>query len=143
MTQPNLTVLYCNLTWQDSVPLSDEDHPETNCCRPGEEETFLLGGFSGGYKTEIDNKVKKVLRHKYRLGLNKHSYLSSSNVHGDLNNGAARKLKRDLYEAAITAVRNDNNVLPLPQIDNQEIATIRRHSWSCKFDAAMLMNEIH
>jgi beta-glucosidase-like glycosyl hydrolase/CubicO group peptidase (beta-lactamase class C family) len=75
-------------------------------------------------KTEFEHKVKKVLRQKYRLGLNKHSHISAKNVYSDLNNSAARKLKRELYEAAITAVRNKNNVLPLPRIDNQKIATI-------------------
>jgi len=75
-------------------------------------------------KTEIDEKVKKVLRNKYRLGLTRFSTLSTSDLHNDLNNEAARQLKRDLYQNAITAVRNNNNILPLPELSNQNIATL-------------------
>ncbi len=75
-------------------------------------------------KSEIEHKVKKVLRNKFRLGLNKQSYVSTSNIHSDLNSETARQLKRELYENAITAVRNQNNILPLSRANNMNIATI-------------------
>lgn len=73
-------------------------------------------------QAEIDNKVKKVLRAKYRLGLNEPVNISMSNIRSDLNDGYAGTLKAELYENAITAVRNKGNILPLPQ--TQGLATI-------------------
>ncbi len=74
--------------------------------------------------TEINNKVKKVLRNKYRLGLTSFSRISTSGVNGDLNNSEARRIKRSLYENAITVVRNDNSILPLPRSNNSNVATL-------------------
>ena len=73
---------------------------------------------------DINNKVRKILHAKYQLGLSRQPVVSRDNLHYDLNNLTARNLKRTLYENAITAVRNDKNILPLPRFDNQNIATV-------------------
>jgi beta-glucosidase-like glycosyl hydrolase/CubicO group peptidase (beta-lactamase class C family) len=75
-------------------------------------------------QSEIDIKVKKVLANKFRLGLNVKPTVSRSNLSSELNSSSARQLKTELYENAITAVRNNGNILPLSRRDNQNIATV-------------------
>ena len=47
---------------------------------------------------EIEKKVRRVLRAKYRMNLNKYTLVSTSNVSSDLNNTSAKLLKRKLIE---------------------------------------------
>jgi beta-N-acetylhexosaminidase len=75
-------------------------------------------------RDEFDAKVKKVLRAKYRLGLNARSIISTDNLYEDLNNAEANAIKKELYENALTAVRNKGNILPLPRVDEQKLATL-------------------
>ena len=75
-------------------------------------------------RTEFEHKVKKVLRAKFRLGLNSRPTISTQNLYSDLNNTAAYDIKKELYVNALTAVRNDGNILPLPRANNQKLATL-------------------
>jgi beta-N-acetylhexosaminidase len=73
---------------------------------------------------EINQRVKKVLKAKYVAGLNQYKPISMQHIHQDLNNTRAEVLRRRLYEASITVLRNKGNVLPLNYFYNQKIAVL-------------------
>ncbi|GAB4001814.1 glycoside hydrolase family 3 N-terminal domain-containing protein [Spirosoma daeguense] len=72
----------------------------------------------------IDEKVKKILRAKYWVGLNHYKPISMAGLAGDLNSSEAQLLKQDLCEQAVTVTENKNNLLPLNRIDTLRMASI-------------------
>ncbi len=73
---------------------------------------------------QIERSVKRVLRAKYQLGLTKTPYISPDNLMQDLNNNRALSIKQQLYEGALTLVRNDDNLLPFRDLDSLKVASI-------------------
>ncbi len=97
---------------------------------------------------EIEKKVRRVLRAKYRMNLNKYTLVSTSNVSSDLNNTSAKLLKRKLIENAITAVRNKNALLPLQRISGYKLSTVsigrgRKTTFQRELDFYMKMKHYH
>jgi len=75
--------------------------------------------------TVIAEKAKKILHHKYLVGLdNKPKITSISNIDKDINNNEAIILKTKLYEEAITLVKNDGLALPMEQLNEKKIAVL-------------------
>ncbi len=72
----------------------------------------------------IDNKCKKVLTAKYDLGLSTQEKIALNNLTQDLNNEKAKALNRQLSAATLTLLRNDENSLPIKNIEKQKIAVI-------------------
>nr|ARK09749.1 glycoside hydrolase [Fibrella sp. ES10-3-2-2] len=72
----------------------------------------------------IDEKVKKILRAKYWSGLSQYKPIALTNLISDLNSDAAKDLKRELCENAVTIVSDDNKLLPLSPVDTNKIASI-------------------
>ncbi len=79
---------------------------------------------------EFEAKVKKVLAAKYRLGLTSPQQVSLTNVREDVTDYTAQALNRKLIENAITAVRNNNNLLPLNTMGNYASISIGKGSKS-------------
>ncbi len=75
-------------------------------------------------EADIDRRVKKVLRAKYRMGLTNFDRLSERNVRTDLNTKKAQALKQELYENALTLVHNQGNLLPIQDLKNLQIASL-------------------
>ena len=75
-------------------------------------------------RTDIDSKVRKMLKMKYRFGLHRPQNLATTNVKSDLNTPQAYLLKKKLYENAITVVRNPQKLIPLRNLDTLSIATL-------------------
>ena len=61
---------------------------------------------------DIDDKVKKVLRAKYQLGLNQAQWVDTTNLLADLNR-KTEVIKKVVARNAITVLRNAENMLPL------------------------------
>lgn len=72
----------------------------------------------------IDHKVRKILRTKYHLGLTTPSTIELKGLHEDLHSPKGLALKRRLYEAALTAVRNDDQALPIARDPALKVATL-------------------
>ncbi len=72
----------------------------------------------------IDEKCRKLLRYKYRAGLNTYKPVETRNVIRDNNTPEAELLRRQLIEASLTLVRNKNNLVPLQRPDTLQIATL-------------------
>ncbi|PSL49215.1 beta-glucosidase-like glycosyl hydrolase [Chitinophaga niastensis] len=73
---------------------------------------------------EVDERVKKVLRAKYNLGLWKPQHIDTNNLANDLN-AKTDSLRRRIAENAITLMRNDKKLIPFsPAMTQQKLAVI-------------------
>lgn len=72
----------------------------------------------------IDTKCKKVLRYKYYAGLNKYKPVELDHLLEDINNPEDVYLQHQLFEKAITLVKNNNNLLPIIDPVKYSLASI-------------------
>ena len=70
----------------------------------------------------LEESCKKILRYKYRAGLNHYKPISTKNLLDDLKKKPYTILRQMLYDEAITMLRNDNQVIPLA--NNKKIAVV-------------------
>src|SRR5690606_16879917 len=73
---------------------------------------------------EIDQRVRKILAVKQWVGLDKYQPLNTENILEELNTPEAKLLNRQLVEASMTVLKNDNNLLPIKKLDETEFASI-------------------
>lgn len=73
---------------------------------------------------EIDDRCRKMLAIKYWSGLSHSKLVDPKNITADLNNASAKLLNRDLIEAAITVLKNDNLILPIRDLDKVRVASV-------------------
>jgi beta-N-acetylhexosaminidase len=72
----------------------------------------------------IDEKCRRVLMAKHRMGLAKPSRVNTRNLFSDLNTSGSVLIKRKISAASLTLVENRNNILPLRILDTLSIATV-------------------
>ena len=70
----------------------------------------------------LEESCKKILRYKYRAGLNAYKPTPTANLMTDLKKSQYLDLRQQLYDEAITLLRNDNQVIPLA--NNKKIAVV-------------------
>ncbi len=73
---------------------------------------------------QINQKVKKVLRAKYKLGLTKFESLKADDIRAKINRPAAKVLKRELIKNALTLVRNKETLIPFKNLDQTQMASL-------------------
>ena len=71
---------------------------------------------------EIDNRVRKILHAKYWVGLNQFKYIDSNNLYQDLNTPEATQIKQELYNNAITVVKDAKNILPFAATESKFVS---------------------
>jgi beta-glucosidase-like glycosyl hydrolase/CubicO group peptidase (beta-lactamase class C family) len=69
--------------------------------------------------------VKKILKFKYKAGLNTYKPIVIENLYSDLNTVENDALQYELYESAITVLKNTSAVLPIKNLDKQKIAYVK------------------
>ena len=69
----------------------------------------------------LEESCKKILRYKYRAGLNRYKPVSTANLMEDLKKQEYKDLRQQLYTEAVTMLRNEN-VIPLNK--NKKIAVV-------------------
>jgi beta-glucosidase-like glycosyl hydrolase/CubicO group peptidase (beta-lactamase class C family) len=69
--------------------------------------------------------VKKILKFKYLAGLNSYKPVAIKNLYQDLNSSKNDALQYELYESAITVLKNTNSILPVKELENQKIAYVK------------------
>lgn len=72
----------------------------------------------------IDEKVRKILRAKYWLGLSHQQLILPEALNADLQTPTFRALTRDLCEQAVTLVHNEKQLLPIAALDTCTFASI-------------------
>lgn len=69
--------------------------------------------------------VKKILKYKYKVGLNNFKPIAIPNIYSDINTPANDALHYELYENAITVLKNKNEILPIKNLANNKIAYVK------------------
>ena len=72
----------------------------------------------------IDGKCRKVLAAKYWAGLNVQDTLTIGDIEKELSSNEIKALIRELYANALTLLTNQQNILPLRNIDKIKIASV-------------------
>ena len=72
----------------------------------------------------LEESCKKILRYKYRVGLNHYKPVSTANLMTDLKKNSYKELRQQLYSEAITVLRNENQVFPLDNKRKIAVVTI-------------------
>ena len=75
-------------------------------------------------QSTIDEKVKKILRLKFKKGLHRWKPLPTKRLYTQLNTPRAQLLKQQLFEKAITVVANKGHLIPLKKLDTLTIASL-------------------
>jgi len=73
---------------------------------------------------EIDNRCRKVLSMKYWAGLNDFKKINTENLIADLNPVSSKLLNHKLIKASLTVLRNNEDLVPLKNLDQVNIATL-------------------
>ncbi|ALM48041.1 beta-N-acetylglucosaminidase [Flavobacterium psychrophilum] len=69
--------------------------------------------------------VKKILAYKFRGGLNKYKPIDLKNLYNELNGHEYDDLNYQLYENAVTVLKNDQEVVPVMDIEKEKIAYVK------------------
>lgn len=72
----------------------------------------------------IDERCKKILRYKYALGLTSKQQINTSGLLGDVNSQQAQALKRRLTAGSITVIKNNDDILPIHNLQSRHIAVV-------------------
>lgn len=75
-------------------------------------------------QTEIDKRCRKLLALKQWVGLNEFQPTSQVNLVEDLNTSEAELLNRKLTEASLTVLKNNDDLLPLTDLETLSIASV-------------------
>ena len=78
-------------------------------------DEYNLGEIS---EERLSYSVKKILKAKYKVGLNNFLQISKTNLYNDLNSLENKILNEELVEKAITVVKNNDNMLPIKNLKN-------------------------
>ncbi len=73
---------------------------------------------------EIDRRCRKLLAVKQWVGLNNFEPTSLNDISEELNTPEAEFLNRKLVEASLTVLKNDENLIPVRNLDGVRIASI-------------------
>ena len=74
--------------------------------------------------SDLDKRCRRILCYKYIAGLNNFKPISTNNLNERLNSPRADWVNARLNAGAITVVKNDDDILPLKQLNNKRIAAI-------------------
>ncbi len=86
----------------------------------------ITEAFNKGDITEarLAHSVKKILMAKYKVGLNQYKPIEIKNLVNDLNRLKDDILYEELFENAITVVKNENNLIPFTHLETKKIAYV-------------------
>ena len=72
----------------------------------------------------VEESCKKILRYKYRLGLNNYKEQRTENLQNDLHKNRYYALKQRLYNESVTMLVNKKGILPLNPDSDKNIAVV-------------------
>jgi beta-glucosidase-like glycosyl hydrolase len=73
----------------------------------------------------LSYSVKKILKYKYKAGLNQYKPVTIPGIYNDINPIKNDALQYQLYENAITVLKNKNDILPLSNLEKEKIAYVK------------------
>lgn len=75
-------------------------------------------------RDDIEQKCRRILLAKYRLGLTRATYPGLKNLRGELNSPEAYALKQKLFEHAMTLVRDSDKLVPITDMEKGKIISV-------------------
>ena len=80
----------------------------------------IVNEYNLGEITEerLSYSVKKILKAKYKVGLSNFLQISKNNLYDDLNSLDNKLLYEELVEKSISVVKNNDNILPIDNLNN-------------------------
>jgi beta-glucosidase-like glycosyl hydrolase/CubicO group peptidase (beta-lactamase class C family) len=86
----------------------------------------LQKAYQNGVITEqrLAHSVKKILKAKYKVGLQHYHPVSTKNLAKDLNRTSDQLLYEEVMENAITVAQNNDQLVPVRNLDKQKIAYV-------------------
>lgn len=72
----------------------------------------------------LEEKVKKILSYKYILNAHTFKPINTRIVSQRVNSSQAAWVQRKIYDAAMTLVKNEKDLIPLKELDKKKIASI-------------------
>jgi beta-glucosidase-like glycosyl hydrolase/CubicO group peptidase (beta-lactamase class C family) len=69
--------------------------------------------------------VKKILKYKYKSGFDQYQPIEMKNLINDLNPTSSDALQYELYEKAVTVLKNDEAILPIRNLEKEKIAYVK------------------
>ncbi|GAB2770133.1 glycoside hydrolase family 3 N-terminal domain-containing protein [Salinimicrobium soli] len=84
----------------------------------------IIEAYNAGIITEVrlKNSVRKILYAKYKAGLNDYTPVDTDYLIEDLNSIRNAVLDHQLYENALTVVKNDRGMIPVRNLETSKIA---------------------
>lgn len=73
----------------------------------------------------LAHSVKKILNFKYKAGLDQYKPIDTLNLAKDINPSINNALQYELYENAITVLKNEEEILPIDDLENEKIAYVK------------------
>jgi CubicO group peptidase (beta-lactamase class C family) len=73
----------------------------------------------------LEQSVKKILKYKFKAGLHNYKPIAIQNLIKEINPVANEALQYQLYENAITVLKNDTNIVPIKDLNRQKIAYVK------------------
>jgi beta-N-acetylhexosaminidase len=73
---------------------------------------------------DLDARVKKILKAKFWSGLNNYKPIEIAGLGSDLNSKKAFDLKSELFEEAVTIIKNQDRILPFINLDTTSFASV-------------------
>lgn len=75
-------------------------------------------------QADLDEKCRRVLRAKYRVGLNKYKPVDLKNIEKDLFSTESNLINRKIAREAVTVLTNEQDILPLKGIERNKLAVL-------------------
>lgn len=76
------------------------------------------------YWDDLESRIKKVLMAKYWCGLNKFQSINLEQITEDLNDNASKQLIQNIYEEAVTLVKDEFDQIPIQFLDGKKIVLL-------------------
>lgn len=73
----------------------------------------------------LEHSLKKILRYKYLAGLNDYKPIEIPFLYQDINSPEVEAFQYELYENAVTVLKNEEEILPIKNIENEKIAYVK------------------
>nr|WP_298658285.1 glycoside hydrolase family 3 N-terminal domain-containing protein [uncultured Flavobacterium sp.] len=73
----------------------------------------------------LAHSVKKILTYKYRAGLHNYKAIDLVNLYSDLNDVSYEALNYQLFENAVTVLKNESKIIPIHKLEKEKIAYVK------------------
>lgn len=72
----------------------------------------------------LEEKVRNILAYKYILKAHEFEPINTGTIHATIHSPSAEWTQRKIYDGAITLLKNDGKLIPLKELDQQQIASV-------------------